>query len=33
VAVTPSNNYARDIDDTVEIHCNTVETAAWFAAA
>jgi acetoin utilization deacetylase AcuC-like enzyme len=31
VAVTMAGGYARDIDDTVEIHCNTVETAAWFA--
>jgi hypothetical protein len=30
VAVTMAGGYARDIDDTVEIHCNTVETAAWF---
>jgi acetoin utilization deacetylase AcuC-like enzyme len=32
VAVTMAGGYARDVDDTVEIHCNTVETAAWFAA-
>ncbi len=31
VAVTMAGGYARDIDDTVEIHCNTVETAAWFS--
>jgi acetoin utilization deacetylase AcuC-like enzyme len=30
VAVTMAGGYARDIDDTVEIHSNTVETAAWF---
>jgi acetoin utilization deacetylase AcuC-like enzyme len=30
VTVTMAGGYARDIDDTVEIHCNTVETAAWF---
>ena len=33
VAVTMAGGYARDIDDTVEIHANTVETAAWFARA
>jgi acetoin utilization deacetylase AcuC-like enzyme len=33
VAVTMAGGYARDIDDTVEIHCSTVETAAWFARA
>jgi acetoin utilization deacetylase AcuC-like enzyme len=31
VAVTMAGGYGRDIDDTVEIHCNTVEAAAWFA--
>jgi len=31
VAVTMAGGYAREIDDTVEIHTNTVETAAWFA--
>ena len=31
VAVTMAGGYARDIDDTVEIHGNTVETAAWFS--
>jgi acetoin utilization deacetylase AcuC-like enzyme len=31
VAVTMAGGYAQDIDDTVEIHCNTVETAAWFS--
>ena len=31
VAVTMAGGYARDVDDTVEIHCNTVETAAWFS--
>jgi acetoin utilization deacetylase AcuC-like enzyme len=29
VAVTMAGGYARNIDDTVEIHCNTIETAAW----
>jgi len=33
VAVTMAGGYARDIDDTVEIHCHTVETAAWFAGS
>jgi len=31
VAVTMAGGYAQDIDDSVEIHCNTVETAMWFA--
>jgi acetoin utilization deacetylase AcuC-like enzyme len=31
VAVTMAGGYARDIDDTVEIHLHTVEAAAWFA--
>lgn len=31
VAVTMAGGYARDIDDTVEIHFGTVETAEWFA--
>ena len=31
VAVTMAGGYAQDIDDTVEIHANTVETAMWFA--
>jgi len=30
VAVTMAGGYARDIDDAVEIHYHTVETAAWF---
>ncbi len=30
VAVTMAGGYARDIDDTVDIHCHTIETAAWF---
>jgi len=30
VAVTMAGGYARDVEDTVEIHCNTIETAAWF---
>jgi acetoin utilization deacetylase AcuC-like enzyme len=30
VAVTMAGGYARDIDDTVAIHCRTLETAAWF---
>jgi acetoin utilization deacetylase AcuC-like enzyme len=29
VAVTMAGGYARDIDDTVEIHYGTIETAAW----
>ncbi len=31
VAVTMAGGYAQNIDDTVEIHAHTVETAAWFA--
>jgi acetoin utilization deacetylase AcuC-like enzyme len=31
VATTMAGGYGRDIDDTVEIHLATVETAAWFA--
>jgi acetoin utilization deacetylase AcuC-like enzyme len=30
VAVTMAGGYARNLDDTVEIHCNTIEAAAWF---
>jgi acetoin utilization deacetylase AcuC-like enzyme len=30
VAVTMAGGYAQNIDDTVEIHTHTVETAAWF---
>jgi acetoin utilization deacetylase AcuC-like enzyme len=30
VAVTMAGGYARDIEDTVDIHYATVETAAWF---
>jgi hypothetical protein len=26
-----AGGYAQDVDDTVEIHGNTVETAAWFS--
>jgi acetoin utilization deacetylase AcuC-like enzyme len=33
VAVTMAGGYARNLDDTVEIHCNTIETAAWFCNA
>ena len=31
VAVTMAGGYAQNIEDTVEIHTHTVETAAWFA--
>jgi acetoin utilization deacetylase AcuC-like enzyme len=31
VAATMAGGYGRDIDDTVEIHLATVETALWFA--
>jgi hypothetical protein len=31
LAVTMAGGYARDVDDTVDIHLATVETAAWFA--
>jgi len=30
VAVTMAGGYGQDIDDTVEIHLATIETAAWF---
>ena len=30
VAVTMAGGYARDIEDTVDIHYATIETAAWF---
>lgn len=33
VAVTMAGGYARPIEDTVEIHYRTVETAAWFCRA
>lgn len=32
VAVTMAGGYAHDIDDTVDIHFATIETAAWFCA-
>jgi acetoin utilization deacetylase AcuC-like enzyme len=32
VAVTMAGGYARDIEDTVDIHYATIETAAWFCA-
>jgi acetoin utilization deacetylase AcuC-like enzyme len=31
LAVTMAGGYARDVDDTVDIHLATAETAAWFA--
>jgi acetoin utilization deacetylase AcuC-like enzyme len=33
VAVSMAGGYARDIEDTVDIHYATVETAAWFCRA
>jgi acetoin utilization deacetylase AcuC-like enzyme len=33
VAVTMAGGYARDIEDTVDIHYATIETAAWFCRA
>jgi acetoin utilization deacetylase AcuC-like enzyme len=30
LAITMAGGYARDIDDTVDIHYQTLETAAWF---
>jgi acetoin utilization deacetylase AcuC-like enzyme len=33
VAVTMAGGYGRDIEDTVDIHLHTVETAAWYADA
>jgi acetoin utilization deacetylase AcuC-like enzyme len=30
VAVTMAGGYGRDVDDTVDIHLHTIETAAWF---
>jgi acetoin utilization deacetylase AcuC-like enzyme len=33
VAVTMAGGYGRDLEDTVDIHLHTIETAAWFCKA
>jgi len=32
VAVTMAGGYGRDVEDTVDIHVHTIETAAWFCS-